>query len=166
MRRHAYPFGRYLVRDRKIEDVAPHLKKYVDELGFPVVKYDTDNEGMGTLIVAVNKKRLDLFFQTKPPGRIEMLLAGFSLNTPSFREMDLDSQRVGIELYLWPFETGILVEIFTIPYMELLNRPEIYGLTESRDEEITDWYLCEHIWEEIVPRIEKKFDLEPVHRRA
>ncbi len=166
MRRHAYPFGRYLVRDRKVGELSPRLKKFVDGLGFPVVKYDTKNEDKGALIIAVNKKRSDFFRQRKPPGRIEMILSGFSPDTPSFREMDIESQRVGIELYLWPIKEGILLEIFVIPYMELLNRPEIYGLTESREEELTDWYLCEHTWEDVIPRIENEFDLEPVHRRA
>jgi hypothetical protein len=88
------------------------------------------------------------------------------MDVPSFRETDLASQRVGVELYLWPVSNGVLLEVFILPYIEHLNRPEIYGITQSKAEEFTDWYLCEHTWEHIMPEIEKKFDLQPVHMRA
>ena len=96
----------------------------------------------------------------------DMILSRSQGKMQSFREMDLDSQRVGIEIYLWPMEDEILLEIFILPYMERLNRPEIYGITQTKEEEITDWYLCEQIWDEIIPRIEGKFDLESIKKRA
>lgn len=162
MRRRAYPFGRYLVRDNEIGKIGKKLKAIIEKLGFPVIKYDTKNEKTGTLIIAVNKKVMDFFKQRKPPGRIQMILGGYSLDTSSFREMDMDSQRVGIELYLWPFDDNLLLEIFVLPYMGHINTPEIFGLTESRAEEITDWYLCEETWEHIIPKITKELDMEPV----
>ena len=50
--------------------------------------------------------------------------------------------------------------------MEHLNKPEIYPLTKTKEEEITDWYLCEQTWENIEPKIVVKFNAESVHRRA
>lgn len=166
MRRRAYPYGRYLLADREIQDLGPEMKDHVESLGFPVVKYDPENEGRGTLIVAVNKTVKEFLKQKKPAGRLRMILSGFSVDTPSFRETDIGSQRVGVELYLWPVEEGTLLELFVIPYMKLLNRPEIYGITESKEEEITDWYLCELVWENLVPKMETEFDMESVHRRG
>ena len=166
MRRHAYPYARYLVEGGKIGALGPKLKRFLGDFGFPIIKYDKDNEGKGILIIAVNKDVMSFIKQKKPPGRIEMILSGFPIDMPSFREMDVDSQRVGIELYLWPSENGILLEVFVLPYMGRFNRKEIYGLTQSEEEEITDWYLCEHIWEEIIPKLEAKFDLGMIHKRS
>jgi len=166
MRRHAYPYARYIVKGRKIDELGTELKDFIGDFGFPIIKYDTENEDKGTLIIAVNKDVLSFIKQKKPPGRIEMILSGFPIDMPSFREMDMDSQRVGIELYLWPADEGILLEVFVLPYMGRFNRKEIYGLTESEEEEITDWYLCEHIWEDIIPKLEAAFDLDTIHKRA
>lgn len=166
MRRRAYPYGRYLIKGRKVDVLGSKLKAFMKTLGFPIIKYDTKNEGKGTLIIAVNKKIKDFITQKKPSGRIEMILSGFQLDVPSLRETDVESQRVGIELYLWPIDKGTLLEIFVLPYIEYFNRPEIYGLTQSQAEEITDWYLCEQIWEHIIQKIESEFDMEPVHMRA
>lgn len=170
MRRRAYPYGRYFLKDENVAEIGPKLKAFLEELEFSVVKYDIKNEGVGELIIAVNKKIGELFKQQKPPGHLQTvmsgLLSGFSIDIPALRDMDVESQRAGIELYLWPIDEGTLLEIFVLPYMEHLDRPEIFGITETLDEEITDWYLCERIWELIEPKIVKKFDAESVHRRA
>jgi len=165
MRRIAYPYGKYLIKQLKIEFVGPKLKEYVEGLGFPVVKYDTRNEKNGTLIIAVNKRIKELMKQKKPPGHVELVLRGFLTDLPPLREMSIESQRIGIELYLWPVEEGTLLEIFVLPYLEYLNRKEIYGITQSKEEEITDWSLCEMIWAHLVPKIEAEFDAERLHQR-
>ena len=125
MRRIAYPYGKYLIKQLKIEFVGPKLKEYVEGLGFPVVKYDTRNEKNGTLIIAVNKRIKELMKQKKPPGHVELVLRGFLTDLPPLREMSIESQRIGIELYLWPVEEGTLLEIFVLPYLEYLNRKKI-----------------------------------------
>jgi hypothetical protein len=140
------------------------LKSYIEELGFSITKHDENNEDKGTLIIAVNKKIADLMKQDKPPGKLRVLLSGF--NIPSYRDMDPESQRIGIEFYLWPIDEGVLMEMFILPYMEHMDRPEIYGITESKDEEMTDWFLCEQVWEHIEPKIVADFKAESVHRRA
>jgi hypothetical protein len=99
-------------------------------------------------------------------GHLEMILRGFPIEMPSFRDLDPDSQRVGIELYLWPIDEGTLLEIYILPYMELLNRTEIYGLSGSDAESVTDWYLCEKIWEELLPQMESEFKLEHIRVRG
>ncbi|MFW6041106.1 MAG: hypothetical protein ACOC85_04650 [Thermoplasmatota archaeon] len=166
MRRRAYPYGRYLIKDRKVSELNKEFKCFVEDIGFHISKYDTSNEGDGTLIVSVNKTVGEMLKQKKPPGKLKMILSAFSLGVPSLRDLDEESQRVGMEIYLWPVEEGALVEVFILPYMEYLDRPEIYGLTESKSEEITEWYLCEHTWEEVMPMMKKEFDMEMVHRRG
>jgi hypothetical protein len=164
MRRRGYPYGRYLIKDKKVSDIGPQMGNYLESLGFNVVKYDKKNEGKGTLLIAVNKKVMDLIKQKKPSGYLEMLLSGLTI--PSQRVYYAESQRVGIEAYLWPIEEGVLLELFVLPYMEHMDKFEIFGLTESKEEEITDWFLCEQVWETLEPKILNEFSAELVHRRA
>ena len=164
MRRRAYPYGRYMILAQKLDELGPKLRDYVENLGFPIVKYDEKNEGKGILIIGVNKKVMDLITQKKPSGFLTALFTGFSV--PSLRDTDVESQRVGVEVYLWPVSEGILMELFVLPYMEHMNKYEMFRITESEEEEITDWYLCEHVWEEIEPKIVSQFSAKSVHRRA
>jgi hypothetical protein len=166
MRRVAYPYGRYILEGKKAVDTGPDLKESIEKLGFTVVKYDEKNEDRGILIIAVNKKIGELFRQDKPPGHLSTILGGLTFDIPSFRDMDAESQRVGIELYLWPIEEGTLMELFILPYMEHMDKPEKYRVTQTEEEEITDWFLCEQTWEEIEPKIVAEFGAKPVHRRA
>ena len=46
----------------------------------------------------------------------------------------------------------------------MFDKKEIYGITESKEEEITDWYLCEQIWEDLVPKLEAEFELKAIHK--
>lgn len=166
MRRRAYPYGRYLIEDRGVDELGPEFRSFVEDMDFHITKYDTENEGEGTVIISVNKTVGELLSQKKSPGKLKMILSAFSLKVPSMRDLDEDSQRVGLEIYLWPTEEGTLAEVFVIPYMQHLNRPEIFGITESRDEEITEWYLSEHTWEHVMPLMKEKFEMERVHRRG
>jgi len=166
MRRRAYPYGRYLIKDDDIEGLGLEFRGFIKEHGFHISKYDEDNEGEGVLLVAVNKKVTEQLRQKKPPGRLSMLFRGLSLSIPSFKEMDEGSQRVGVELYLWPIEEGTLLEVFVLPYMSIMDHEEIFHLTESEEEQVTDWYLCEQVWEHIIPEMEEEFDLERVYRRG
>lgn len=166
MRRRAYPYGRYLIRDREVDELGPEFKDFVENQGFHISNYDTENEKDGTVIIAENKTILEMLKQKKPAGKLKMMLSTFSFSAPSYKDMDEESQRIGLEIYLWPIEEGTLVEIFILPYMEHLNRPEIFGLTESEDEEITEWYLCERTWDHLIPKMDDTFEMEKVHRRA
>lgn len=164
MRRIAYPYGRYLIEDLDVSFVGPKLKGFVTGLGLPVVKFDTQNEGDGTLIIAVNKTVKQFLKQEKPPGHLEMLFRGVG-NIPSIRELNGDSQRVGLEFFLWPVEEGSILEVFVFPYLELLNRKEVFGVTQTKEEEITDWALCEQLWELVLPKVIAEFDATPLHER-
>ena len=170
MRRRAYPYGRYLLKDKKVTDLGPKLKDFIEKLGFSIVKYDEKNEGVGTLIIGVNKKIIDLIKQQKPPGHLQEffyeLFSLFTIDIPSLRDTDEESQRIGIEIYLWPSNKGVLMELFVLPYMEHLNKPEIFSITETNEEEMTDWYLCEQTWEHVEPKIVDTFNAESVIRRA
>ncbi len=180
MRRHAYPYGRFRIEGGDIGTIGPDLRDFMEKRGYPVIKFDMKNEGDGTLIISVNKKVLKLMAQKKPAGKLrsflskipsnmasirELIISEIDFSSPSLRELDLDSQRAGIELYLWPIEKGALLEIFILPYMERFNRPEISGLTQSKEEEITDWYLCEKLWAKIIPDLEARFELVTVSCR-
>lgn len=170
MRRRAYPYGRYLIKDKKVADLGLKLKDFIEKLDFPIVKYDENNEGVGTLIIGVNKKIIDLIKQKKPSGHLQEifyeLFSLFSVDVVSLRDMDEESQRIGLEIYLWPTNRGVLMEMFVLPYMEHLNKTEIFSITETAEEEITDWYLCEQTWEHIEPKIVSNFNAEPVHMRG
>jgi hypothetical protein len=166
MRRVAYPYGRYLLKEKNVTDVGPQVKESLETLGFSIVKYDEENEKRGTLVVAVNKKIIDLLIQKKPPGHLLTIIGGLTFDIPSFRDMDVESQRVGVELYLWPIDEGTLMELFILPYMEHFDKPEKYHVTQTEAEEITDWFLCEQIWEEIEPKLVAELQAELVHRRA
>ncbi|UCE74173.1 MAG: hypothetical protein JSV56_00330 [Methanomassiliicoccales archaeon] len=164
MRRLVYPYGKYLLKDREVEVVGPKMKDFLGNLGFKIVKFDSENEKIGTLIIAVNKEISEL----KKPAldRIKMILRRYPQDIKSEIEVDLKSQRVGIELYLWPKEEGTLLEIFILPYMEHFDRQEIFRITESETEEITDWFLCEQTWERIASELEDEFSAEPLYWRA
>ena len=170
MQRRAYPYGRYLIKTKKVTDIGLKIKHFIEGLKFSIVKYDEKNEGVGILIIAVNKKIGELFKQQKPSGHLEAVMSGllslYETEMPSFRDLNVDSQRAGIEIYLWPIEDGALMELFVLPYMEHMDRVEIYGITETKNEEIADWYLCEQIWEHLEPKIVQEFKAEPVHRRG
>jgi hypothetical protein len=164
MRRLVYPYGKYLIKNREVEVVGQKLKDILSALGFKIIKFDTKNEEIGTLVIAVNKEIKEL---KKPPlNRIKMILRRYPRDIKSSIEVDMESQRVGIELYLWPKEEGALLELFVLPYMEHLDKQEIFGITESEKEEITDWYLCEQVWEEVAPKIESELDAEPLYWRV
>jgi len=170
MRRRAYPFGRYLIKDKKVADLGPKMKFFIEKLGFSIIKYDEKNENAGTLIIGVNKTIIDLLKQHKPSGRLQELFSEifslFSFDMVSLRDVDEGSQRMGLEIYLWPTKRGIIMEMFILPYMEDLNKKEIFGITETTEEEITDWYLCETTWEHIEPKIISNFNAEPAHMRG
>jgi hypothetical protein len=164
MRRLVYPYGKYLIKNKEVEVVGQKLKDILSALGFKIIKFDTKNEEIGTLVIAVNKEIKEL---KKPPlNRIKMILRRYPRDIKSSIEVDMESQRVGIELYLWPKEEGVLLELFVLPYMEHFDKQEIFRITESEKEEITDWYLCEQVWEEVAPKIESEFDAEPLYWRA
>lgn len=170
MKRQAYPYGRYLIKNNNIEILGHEIKDFLDKLGFTIIKFDEKNEGMGVLIIGVNKKVTDYLKQKKPPGHIQEffyeLFSLFSMDFVPLRDIDEKSQRIGIEIYLWPSKNGVLMEMFILPYMQHFDRAEIFKVTESENEQLTDWYLCEHTWENIEPEIVQKFNAKPVIRRA
>lgn len=170
MRRRAYPFGRYLIKDKKVGDLGLKLKDFIEKLDFSIIEYNEKNEKVGTLIIGVNKTIVDLMKQKKPSGHLQEIFSEvsslFYFDMVSLRDVDEGSQRMGLEIYLWPIKKGTLMEMFIFPYMEHLNKKEIFDITESTEEEITDWYLCEMTWDHIEPKIVSHFNAEPVHMRG
>ncbi len=166
MRRVTYPYGRYIIRDLRAVTIGEKMKEFLEKQGFPITRFDPKNEGNGILIVAVNKRIKDFIREKRPVTHVELLLKGLFTHAITLEKKALESQRVGIEVYLWPLEENdTLLELFIFPYMEFINKKEIYGLTESREEELRDWCLCEQVWEELAPKLEIEFDAEPLHHR-
>jgi len=162
MRRQTYPYGKYIINDVEIDETGKKIKEFLEENDFPVIKYDPKNEGIGTLIIGVNKKISDLIKQRKTSGLISDIIHDiysiFDVEHININDLDEKNQRIGIEVYLWPTKKGILMELFILPYMEFMNKKELYGITENYTEEITDWYLSEQIWYHIEPKIIKLLD--------
>ena len=81
MKRRAYPYARYLIRNRSQEEVGPELESFMVELGFHIDTYDDINEEVGTLIIAVNKQKMDIFKALRIPGKLAMILTGQTIDT-------------------------------------------------------------------------------------
>ncbi|MDP7266176.1 MAG: hypothetical protein QGH39_11535 [Candidatus Thermoplasmatota archaeon] len=92
MRRRAYPYGRYLIEGKKIDEVGPKLRDFVKELGFPITKFDVKNEGKGTLIVAVNKKIMELDNAYKKIFSSKNLHENLTKINGEYKENDLVSE--------------------------------------------------------------------------
>lgn len=170
MRRLAYPYARYLIKKSNLKDLGLNAKHFLEDAGFSITKYDEDNEDSGILVIGVNKTVLDYLKQKKPMGHLQEffleLTSFFDVDVTPLRDIDEQSQRVGVELYFWPFKKGVLMEVFILPYMELMNRAEHCRLIHHPQEEITDWYLCEETWEHLKPKIENHFQVKPIVERA
>ncbi len=166
MRRIAYPFGRYMLAGRKVSDEGRRVRGFIKDLGYPIVKFDDKNEGVGTLIIAVNKTITEIRMDGARWDPIERLTRLFHIQFPPMQDLKTDEQRVGLEFYLWPVEGGVVLEVFVLPYMEHMDRTEIYGLTQSWTEEMADWVLAEQIWAEVAPQIEKSLEAEPMQVRT
>jgi len=166
MRRIAYPFGRYMLAGRKVSEEGPRVREFIRAFGYPIVKFDEKNEGDGTLVIAVNKTVAEIKMDGAKWDPIERLTRLFHLNVPPMQDLKPDEQRVGIEFYLWPVDEGVVLEVFVLPYMEHMDRTEVYRLTQSWTEEIADWYLAEQIWAEFSGDIEKFLDAEPMQVRS
>lgn len=161
MRRFIYPSGNYIIREKSIWDIGLELRDFIEKQGFKVLKYDPENEKKGTLIIATNNEKKSLILE-KTSNLASRFTSIFTGDRPLPQSIDFEAQRVGVEFYLWPSEDDIVLEVFVLPYMEHLNRPEIPSISESEVEQITDWCLCESTWETLIPMIKEEFDAKPV----
>ena len=164
-----YPHGQYLIKKGQLKSIGSDIKTLIESSGYSISKVD-DEKDDNFQIIAVNKKISDLFWQKKPPGDIQTFLTNMltrlSIETDSLRDIDIESQRAGIEVSLSIIKEGILLELSVRPYMEFIDRPEIPGITETGMEEITDWYLCELIWAEIESKIITTVNAEPLFQSS
>ncbi len=165
MRRRSYPYGRYLAKDTTMLKLGRHLEDFLAERDFKIIETDERNEDVGYLIVAVNKPKEKISLSDFDFGHLKLFFQRYPLTTPTLEETDMAEQRVGVEVYLWPSdeaegEDDVIVEVFVLPYMEHFNKEEIYGLTGTESEEVTDWYLCENIADQLFPSMEDEFGLE------
>ncbi len=161
MRRFIYPSGNYIIEEKSIRDMRLELKDFIEKQGFKVLKFDPENEKKGTLIIATNKEKKSLVLE-KTSNLASRFASIFTGDEPLPQSIDFEAQRIGVEFYLWPSEHDILLEVFVLPYMEHLNRPEIPSFSEGEVEQITDWCLCESTWETLIPMIKEEFDAKPV----
>ncbi|MCK4718656.1 MAG: hypothetical protein KAT70_08315 [Thermoplasmata archaeon] len=155
MKRLRYPSGEYLFRSTDMAEVGERISSIIENNGHTIIKTDHENEGEGTLFIAVNKTRKEMKKKEHLSHMIPFLGPLLEDAFHIGEAYDIESNRVGIEAYLWPVEDGVLLELFVLPYMEHLDRPEIFKLTESKSEEVADWYLCNLVWDELSPAIKK-----------
>jgi len=169
MRRLAYPYGRFLIENTSLETLGMEAKHFLEHQGFSVIKFDEKNEDIGILVVGVNKTILEYIKQKKPMGRLQEyfleVTSLFSMDFAPLRDIDEASQRIGIEIYLWPSKEKVLMEVFVLPYMEMLNKAEVCRFIKNPQEDITDWYLSEEVWENIKPELKKTFQAKQVFTR-
>jgi hypothetical protein len=115
-----------LLKNKKVVDVGPKMKNFIEKLGFTIVKYDENNEMTGTLIIGVNKTIREFIKKKKPPGHLHdmftELFSLFSIDEVSLSDIDEESQRIGLELYLWPTKKGVILEMFILPLYETLKQ--------------------------------------------
>jgi hypothetical protein len=162
MRRYNYPSGTYIIENESVLMTGVNLRDFMKKQGYKIIKFDQENEGNGTVIISTNIEKAT--FIPKKSEMVSKFASLFSGEGGIPDKIDFDAQRIGIEMYLWPSTKDLLLEIFILPYMERLNRPEIPKLSERGVEQITDWCICESTWETIIPEIKAQFDARPVIR--
>jgi hypothetical protein len=132
--------GKFIIQDIKESQLNDQLKEFIDSIGFKIVKEKTKDDKI--MLKAVN--------MTKTLGLL------FDRATFSGQEEDL--QRIGIELDLAPADNGIELNLSVLPYMALMDRPEIPVLTQQLFiERETDRRASKKVFEKIIEKVQAKY---------
>ena len=155
-----HPYGRYLLTEQEMSNIAEKITHVLKGMDTEITNTKEKNEGHGVQIIAVNMTVMDWIRNPHRSGQIEMFFKGYPLTTPSYQNLDVGSQRIGVEFYLWPTEGHIIMEIFVLPYMNFLDREEINLPFVKEGDELTDWYACERMWRDMLPLLKAEIQME------
>lgn len=132
--------GKFIIQDIKESQLNDQLKEFIDSIGFKIVHEKTKDDK--TMVKAVNMtKALGLLF-----------------DRATFSGLEEDLQRIGIELDLAPVNKGIELNLSVLPYMALMDRPEIPVLTQQPFiERETDRRACKKVFDKIIEKVRAKY---------
>ena len=83
---------------------------------------------------------------------------GLLFDRATFSGQEEDLQRIGIELDLAPSDKDIELNLSVLPYMALMDRPEIPVLTQQLFiERETDRRACKKVFEKIIEKVQEKY---------
>ncbi len=110
--------------------------------------------------------------QEFPDGHFEMIGIDKPMEAMEERiaqdgsEGKTSAQRAGVEMGMFPAMDGIYLYITVLPYMELMDYPEVIGITTDGEELATDIRLSEDIFQWITPQVEKRLEAELITTRV
>lgn len=133
--------GKFIIQDIKGSQLNDQLKEFIDSIGFKIVQEKTKDDKI--MVKAVNMtKTLGLLF-----------------DRATFSGLEEDLQRIGIELDLAPADKGIELNLSVLPYMALMDRPEIPVLTQQLFiERETDRRACKKVFDKIIEKVQAKYN--------
>lgn len=75
-----------------------------------------------------------------------------------------EAQRAGLELNAFPARQGFYLYLTVRPYMELMDAPEVPGITSDEIEQKTDQLLCEDVFNAFLPKLAKSLGMKLLTR--
>lgn len=75
-----------------------------------------------------------------------------------------EAQRAGLELNAFPASKGFYIYLTVRPYMELMDAPEIPGITADDIEQKTDIELCRDVFKSFLPKLGKYMDAKLISK--
>jgi len=101
-------------------------------------------------IVAVDKKKTDMLkYKLDPKAKFKK-----------------EAQRAGLEMNVFPSSRGFYLYLTIRPYMELMDAPEIPGVTADEIEQKTDEMLCGDVFKSFLPKLRTKLDAEIISKQV
>lgn len=77
-----------------------------------------------------------------------------------------EAQRAGLELNAFPAHQGYYLYLTVRPYMELMDAPEVPGITSDEVEQRTDQALCSDVFEAFLPKLAKSLGMKLISRKG
>jgi molecular chaperone GrpE len=101
-------------------------------------------------IVAVDKKKTDMLkYKLDPKAKYKM-----------------EAQRAGLEINVFQASKGFYLYLTIRPYMELMDAPEIPGITADDIEQRTDEMLCREVFKSFLPKLADRLDAKIISKQV
>ena len=101
-------------------------------------------------IVAVDKKKKDMLkYKLDPKAKFKK-----------------EAQRAGLEINVFQASQGFYLYLTIRPYMELMDAPEIPGITADEVEQRTDEELCRDVFKSFLPKIADRLDAKIISKQV